>query len=214
MKNKEAIKHVYDEIHAPDALFGKVMEMDKKKTKVRNVVKYAMGTVAAFALAFVTSNGICYAATGETWISKAIVYINGEATEQEIEWHQEGDLLYSEIQVPVEEGDEAKVEVFSFVTDNEQPVDQVIITSDSNNISSEAGMIEKNTDAVVSEDMFSAELLQEDGKIYLVAEEEKIDITQDFSDGEATGTFSYCGLTMRYTVTGTVEECEISMMCE
>ena len=91
MKNRESVKRLYDEIHAPDALFGKVMEMDKKQSKVRNIVKYAMGTAAALALAFVTSNGICYAATGQTWVSKAIVYINGEATEQELEWHQEGD---------------------------------------------------------------------------------------------------------------------------
>ena len=41
MKNRESVKRVYDEIHAPDALFGKVMEMDKKQSKVRNIVKYA-----------------------------------------------------------------------------------------------------------------------------------------------------------------------------
>lgn len=214
MKNRESMKHVYDEIHAPDALFRKVMEMDKKKTKVRNVVKYAMGTAAAFALAFVTSNGICYAATGETWISKAIVYINGQATEQEIEWHQEGDLLYSEIQVPVKEGDEAKVEVFSFITDEEQPVEQIVIRSDGLSAGGEVGMAEEDSNVMVSEDMFSAELLQEEGKVYLVTEEEKIDITEDFSDKEATGTFTYCGLTLKYTVLGTVEDCEIHIMCE
>lgn len=208
MKNRESIKHVYDEIHAPDALFGKVMEMDKKQSKVRNVVKYAMGTAAAFAIAMITSNGICYAATGETWITKAIVYINGEATEQEMEWHQEGDLLYSEIQVPVEEGDEAKVEVFSYVTDGETVPDQIAV------IAEDGEVTVGDSGAIVTEDTFSAELLQEDGKVYLVTEEEKIDITEDFSDGEANGTFTYCGLTLKYTVTGTVEECEISIMSE
>jgi len=92
MKNRESVKRVYDEIHAPDALFGKVMEMDKKQSKVRNIVKYTMGTAAAFVLAFIMSNGICYAATGQTWISKVIVHMNSEASETEIEWHHKGDL--------------------------------------------------------------------------------------------------------------------------
>ncbi len=206
MKNRESVKRVYDEIHAPDALFGKVMEMDKKQSKVRNIVKYAMGTAAAFALAFVTSNGVCYAATGQTWISKAIVYINGEATEQEIEWHQEGDLLYSTLEVPVEEGDEAKVEVFSFVTDSEQPVEQMMILTEES---------EELAAGVEQEDMVSVELLEEDGKVYLTTYlttgEEKIDITDDLSDGEASGTFEYCGLTMTYLVSGTAGEYEISV---
>lgn len=203
MKNKETIKHVYDEIHAPDALFGKVMEMDKnkKQPKARNVIKYAMGTAAAMVFAFVTSNGICYAATGETWVSKAIIYINGEATEQELEWHQEGELLYSTIEIPVEEGDDARVEVYSVITDNEQPVEQMIIAS---------GGDEKNDTDMETENMFAAELVQEDGKVYLVTEEEKIDITEDFSDGEATGTFT-CYYSMKYVVRGTVEEYDINL---
>lgn len=209
MKNKENVKIVYDEIHAPEALFGKVMEMDKKQTKVRNIVKYAMGTAAAFALAFVTSNGICYAATGQTWISKAIVYINGEATEQELEWHQEGDLLYSTIDVPVEEGDEARVEVYSFVMDGEQPVEQMMIMS-------EATLSKAISEGTITgtEDNLLAELLQEEGKVYLVTPEEKIDITEDFRDGEASGTFAFGTLYMTYKVTGTVEEHEISLSGE
>lgn len=202
MKNRESVKRVYDEIHAPDALFGKVMEMDKKQSKVRNIVKYAMGTAAALALAFVTSNGICYAATGQTWISKAIVYINGEAMEQELEWHEEGDLLYSTIEVPVEEGDEAQVEVFSFVADSEQMVEQMMILEGTN---------EELVIGAEQEDLFSVELLEEDGKVYLTAGEEKIDITDDLSDGEASGTFEYCGLTMTYLVSGTAGEYEISV---
>lgn len=209
MKNREAVKHVYDEIHAPEALSGKVMEMDKKQSKVRNIVKYAMGTAAALALAFVTSNGICYAATGQTWVSKAIVYINGETMEQELEWHQEGDLLYSTIELPVEEGDGARVEVYSFVTDREQPVEQMMIMSDST--------LEKaiNEGAITgTEDALLAELLQEEGKVYLVTPEEKIDITEDFRDGKASGTFACGTLYLTYKVTGTVEEHEISLSDE
>lgn len=208
MKNREAIQHVYDEIHAPDALFGKVMEMNKKESKMRNVVKYAMGTAAAFAIAMITSNGICYAATGETWISKAIVYINGEATEQEMTWYQEGDLVYGEIEVDVEDGEEAQVDVISFVTDDEELPDELVIYSGDGDVALE------DENALYTEDTFTAEVKEEDGKVYLITDSEKIDITEDFSDGEATGTFEYCGLTMKYTVTGTAEECEISLLCE
>lgn len=206
MKNKEAIKHVYDEIHAPDALFGKVMEMDKKQSKMRNVMKYAVGTAAAFAIAMITSNGICYAATGETWISKAIVYINGEETEQEVTWHQNGDYVYGEVEVPVEDG-EVQVEAFSFVAEDEIP-DEVLITAE------EGYALDGSVDAAYTQDAFIVELEEVDGKVYLITETERIDITEDFRDGEATGTFEYEGLTVRYKAIGTVEDCELQITCE
>ena len=65
-----------------------------------------------------------------------------------------------------------------------------------------------------TEEDFLAELLQEEGKVYLVTPEEKIDITDDLSDGEASGTFEYCGVTMTYLVSGTAGEYEISLSGE
>lgn len=205
MKNKEAIKHVYDEIHAPDALFGKVMEMDRKESKIKNVVRYAMGTVAALVLAFITSNGICYAATGQTWISKAMVYINGQATEAEITWHKEGDQVYGEMEVDVEEGTATRVDTFVSITDDVQ-------NERTYSISEEVFLEDEEVFPV--EDAIMAEVKEEEEKVYLITEIEKVDITEDFRDGEATGSFVYCGLTMRYIVTGTVEKYEISITCE
>ena len=40
MKERESVKKVYDEIHAPEALLRKVMEMNKKDFKFRNAVKF------------------------------------------------------------------------------------------------------------------------------------------------------------------------------
>lgn len=109
MKEKEAIKKVYDEIHASDALFGKVMELNMKSCKAKAVVKYVAASIAAATLAFGASNGICYAATGESLVSKVIVLINGEETEQEMVWTSEGDKVYGEVTIEVEDGDSASI---------------------------------------------------------------------------------------------------------
>lgn len=207
MNNKDAIRRVYDEIHAPDALFGKVMEMDMKKSSLRNVMKYAAGTAAALAIALVASNGICYAATGETWISKAIVYINGVETEMDVTWHENGDNVYGEIEVPVEDAEGSHVEVFSFVTDEELPSEVHIVNDEGYN--TQAG-----EEGAYTQDAFTARMEQEGDKLFLVTDSERIDITEDFKDGEATGTFEYEGITVKYTVTGDVEACEISLTCE
>ena len=89
MNENNNIKDVYDQIHAPEALLGKVMEMKKDTFKFRNCVKYAVAAVAALALTFVASNGICYAATGETWISKIKVNINGNEVTPDVTWKEE-----------------------------------------------------------------------------------------------------------------------------
>lgn len=64
------------------------------------------------ALCLVASNGICYAATGHSWVTKAIVYINGEASEQDIvmEKQEDGnvqsiDMTPEEVQKLIESGE-------------------------------------------------------------------------------------------------------------
>ena len=37
MNNRDYVRGAYDEIHAPDALFGKVMDMNKKEAKKNKV---------------------------------------------------------------------------------------------------------------------------------------------------------------------------------
>ena len=55
----------------------------------------AVAVAAAVALCFVGSNGICYAATGDTWVEKMIVYFNGEPKEMDVEVKDLGGGDYS-----------------------------------------------------------------------------------------------------------------------
>ena len=187
MNNRDYVRGAYDEIHAPDALFGKVMDMKNKEVKKfdkRNVFKYA-AAFAAFAVAFAGSNGICYAATGETWVEKAYVYINGEKQEQDITYTQEGDMVVGEMQLEVDENDDVVVSV----------VDEAEITTEDN-----VGSMDD-----------TAELKCEDGKVYLVVAGKTVDITEDFVDGEASGQVECNGEMVNYTVTGTADSYEISL---
>lgn len=111
------IKSVYDEIHAPEVLLGKVMEMKKDEFKGRRIVKYIAAAVLALAIMVAASNGICYAATGETWIGKMKVWINGVETEQDVTWQQDGDTLVGIMEMEVEEGEPFEMEI---VTEGEE----------------------------------------------------------------------------------------------
>ena len=96
MNEAEDVKKVYDQIHAPEALLGKVMEMKKDTFKFRNCMKFAVAALAALVLTFVASNGICYAATGETLFSKIKVSINGKEVTPEVKWEErDGNMVGS-----------------------------------------------------------------------------------------------------------------------
>ena len=187
MNNRDYVRGAYDEIHAPDALFGKVMDMKNKEVKKfdkRNVIKYAAAFMA-FAIAFAGSNGICYAATGETWVEKAYVYINGEKQEVDVTVTQEGDAAVAEMSLTVDEND-----------------DVVVSMVDESDVS---------TEDTVGSMSNTAELKTENGKVILVAYGQTVDITEDFADGEAMGQVECDGEMVNYTVTGTADAYEISL---
>ncbi len=129
---KEKIRQVYDEIHAPEVLLGKVMEMKKDEFKGRRMVKYIAAAVLALAITVVASNGICYAATGETWIGKMKVLINGVETEQDVTWQQDGDTLVGIMEMEVEEGEPFEMEIVTEAgeTDEFEEVVIVAVTSE------------------------------------------------------------------------------------
>ena len=106
MNEENNIKEVYDQIHAPEALLGKVMEMKKDTFKFRNCVKFAVAAVAALALTFVAGNGICYAATGETLFSKIRFYVNGEEVEHDITWREEDGTMVGTFEMELDSVDE------------------------------------------------------------------------------------------------------------
>ena len=129
---KEKIRQVYDEIHAPEVLLGKVMEMKKDEFKGRRMVKYIAAAVLALAITVVASNGICYAATGETWIGQMKVWINGVETEQDVTWQQDGDTLIGTLEMEVEEGEPFEMEIVTEAgeTDEFEEVVIVAVTSE------------------------------------------------------------------------------------
>ena len=132
---KDKIRQVYDEIHAPEALLGKVMEMKKDEFKGRRIVKYIAAAVLALAIMVAASNGICYAATGETWIGKMKVWINGVETEQDVTWQQDGDTLVGIMEMEVEEGEPFEMEIVTEgeETDRFEEVVIVAVTSEKEN---------------------------------------------------------------------------------
>ncbi len=132
MKNREKVERLYNEIHAPEALVWKVkdmnMEMETKKLKKKNVVKYAVCALAVMAMTFVASNGICYAATGETLVAKVKWIINGEESELDMNWTKDGDNYKGEVVYPDENGSEKSVVIETKNPDGVLP--EVFINSD------------------------------------------------------------------------------------
>ncbi len=196
MRNSEYYKKAYDEVHAPAALLGKVMNMKKERNEIKkkNTAKKWLTAAAAMALCFVASNGIAYAATGETWVQKVTVYLNGEPVEQDVTFHQEGDMIIGEFEVDVPEGEDPAYVVFESKDDD---LSQAV--SESSNYT------------------MKTELVQENDRVYLVINGDnanRVDITEDFADGTATGTYTLEGVSLRYTVMGNVEEYNVALECE
>ena len=235
MNNRDYVRGAYDEIHAPDALFGKVMDMKNKEVKKfdkRNVLKYA-AAFAAIAVAFAGSNGICYAATGETWVEKAYVYINGEKQETDITYTQQGDEVVGELQLEVDENDDVVVSVvdeahqtadvtvngekqeqeINYTQEGDTEVGDIQLEVDEDDdvevsLVEEVVLTEESTDSSMEN---TAEIKNGNGKVYLVVLGETVDITEDFADGEAAGQVDCDGEIVNYTVTGTADAYEISL---
>lgn len=73
-------KETFDNVHAPEELLRKVkgistMKEARKKSYIVRKLGYA---AAALVVLVVASNGIVYAATGETWVHKAVISVNGK----------------------------------------------------------------------------------------------------------------------------------------
>lgn len=204
MKNKEYYQRTFDEVHVPEAVLRKVkgMKMEEKKIRKKSKLRYAAAIAAAFGLCLVISNGICYAATGNTWVETVILHINGEAVEHEITWRQEGDTVYGEFQYETDGKEPAIVEFYG--ADGS--------ASHSMEGTGDGSICGKTTDnAEASEAGFHTEVIQENDSIYLVIGDSKIDITEDFADGECSGTFEFKGVTFMYEVTGTADEYTIDV---
>lgn len=166
MKSEKRIKEMFEEIHAPDELREKVISLGKKKkpSKWNKGMHRAAGMAVMLAAVFTLSNGICYAATGKTWVRQSVI---------------------------------------RFTDENGEELD---ITVNMNG--EEAGR--------------EAELVEEDGKVYLMIDgEQAADITEDFEDGKAVGTIHLnigdktpeedTGGKTFYTITGDMDDYDIAL---
>lgn len=189
MKKQEQYRNMMDEIHVSGDVLRKVrdMRMDGRTMKMKAIFKTISAVAAAFAVFFAASNGICYAATGQTWMSKAIVYINGEPTEQDIIWYEDGNGNGT-AEISVDE----EMESASVITGYEM---------DENAASVNPNLV----------DNVQAEIIEEDGRKYLKYNGGKMDITEDLEDGNAEGNFVADDMTYHYLISADGDDYEISL---
>ena len=113
MNNREKIERLYNDIHASEALKWKVMNMnnnmDTKKYKTRKAIKYCVCALAAAMLIFAASNGICYAASGESLVTKIKITVNGEEKQEDIKWTKDGDTYKGNLTIESEDGSVATI---------------------------------------------------------------------------------------------------------
>ena len=83
MTNKDKYKQAFSVLHASKDMDLEVLMMKKEKNK-KNIIKKMSVAIAGLAFLFVGSNGIAYAATGSTWVSKVINFTTGNGTDVEI----------------------------------------------------------------------------------------------------------------------------------
>lgn len=198
MNNREFYKETMDEVHIPEAVLRKVrnMKMEQKMMKKRETLRYAASVLAVLAICFAASNGICYAATGNTWVGKITMYVNGEKVEKDITLYKDenGNVIHGEIEA--EEGTDS-LEVILPEGASEAAYDEA-----DNSISFGSSNTGKEY-----------RLISEEDKNYLVIGDNllKIDITEDFADGKCSGSFEWEGVTYQYEITGDMEEYDIDI---
>lgn len=106
MSNASQYKAMMDEVHASADLIGKVKGIPMEKMKTRSMaLRLTTVTCAGLLGAFVVTNGVCYAATGETWVEKATVWMNGEPVEMDVQMSQQGDTTVGTVEYTAEGAD-------------------------------------------------------------------------------------------------------------
>lgn len=193
MTNKEKYQQAFSVLKS-----SRKIEMEDLKVNKNMVMKRVVAAAAVVALCFGASNGICYAATGATWVEKMVVIFNGQEVERPVQVTSlgNGDFSYT---MPV--SDENGYTQMTIVTDEEGLNATPVI------VSSDEGMVVPEDTPMIS--------VEDAGKIYILYGEAKVDITEDFADGEASGTLKYNDLEYEFVVEGDVEINSITLrLCE
>ena len=173
-------------MHAPEGLRRKVMDMKQLDVKKmgKSVGKKLAVAAAIAAVLFAGSNGVAYAMTGSTWVETVVakIHVNGvwQDVEMEGEVLEDGTVQYS-TNLEVQDGE--------FV--------DIVLVNDLEGAESPEYCINMDTTTTVD---CNTGVVQEDGKVYFVDGDVKIDITGDMADQIATGSYEKDGVTYQYEV--------------
>ncbi|MBQ9140850.1 MAG: hypothetical protein IJX63_03545 [Lachnospiraceae bacterium] len=207
MTNKEKYQQAFSTLKASRKLEMEDIEMSKDV-----IFTKAVAVAAAIALCFVGSNGICYAATGATWVEKMIVHFNGEPVEMDVEVKDMGDGTYGYFMELPEDGE------YTVDVPENSSIGVAVITEEvpedfQNSVSDIDFALDLESDEVV---VTEGELLEiatsievVDGIQWLCVNEERVDITEDFADGEASVLIPLEGEEYYFYITGTAKEYSI-----
>lgn len=192
MSNCSQYKAMMGNVHAPAELLARVkgIPMEKKQVMRTVALRYATAACVAVLGVFAVTNGVCYAATGETWVEKVTVFVNGQEQEMEMTFSQEGDATVARMEVETADGNIVEVSA-----------DGDMVTSDDYALSIKEGA--SDSYQVYGDDNASV-LEAADGTVLLsVPGMDSIDITEQLAHGGvAKGTFDKDGETYSYVVSG------------
>ena len=183
-KIKTYIQDSFREIHAPEDLRRKVMNMNERKEKKSFAWAKKLAVAAAIALTvFAGSNCVAYAMMGNTWVESLKSKFVVDGVEQEVE-------LYAEV---IEDGNIVHYGTFEvqedgsvvFVIESDQEIGEVPPT------------VHVVTDSKIPEGM---KIVTEEDSVYLTDNDIKIDITEDIADGQADVSYEKDGKAYRYVI--------------
>lgn len=197
MSNRQLYKETFDRMVMSEEAIRKVKDNMENKENRRNRTAFrAAVTMAALTGVFILGNIVSYAATGNSLVQTGLERIHVFVDDKEIDVKdveqrkdKDGNTYY---EIEVDEDKNSKVEI------------------------STSGLVENDMYADVGKDeikLIGGDIKEKGGKIYFQYgnKKEKIDITEDFADGEAKGKFCWNGKTYQYIVTGTVEKYDIEI---
>ena len=127
MTNREKYKQAFSVLHASTD----VRMEDIMKKKSANIAKRIAVAAVALVVGFAGSNGVCYAATGETWVEKVFLKVNGVDTEVKKMELDEGMVGY-EIELPPYKNGENLEEQVAIIISDEENLENVNVTYDEN----------------------------------------------------------------------------------
>lgn len=199
MKLREKYKETFAEIHASEDLAIKLQTKTKTKDVLQVQEKSVILTqkfigwrrIATLATIFVLliafSNGIAYAATGNTWVKSIVVSLNG--------------TNYS-VDMNVEEGD-GYILSQGWVMGDNGPVAVTIVNDKDDR--------EAVQDVIMHIYMSDTEIIEQEGKIFFKDGDVKIDITEDATDGNASGVYQIDNIMKQYKAEYTEEGWNVSI---